>query len=117
MLDDTQNKYVAMQAQKICRHIFDIVTKDANELGNEVATNLLYTVLGTIISTDVGNTIGKEETPEEATIAYSAAKQNIERTVAAAFEKAFATISPGTTPEFQCDIMMIDMGIDDGKSY
>lgn len=116
--DEQKRKYAKQVAGVIVKEIFDLVVKESRDHGVEVGEMVLYTTLGSIISTELLNVMKSSDDETLVVENYVAVKRNIEVIVQQAFQKVFELLNPGTTPEFQCDIMAIDDGSQPtGKSH
>jgi hypothetical protein len=116
MTDQEKIAYAKQLARPLVIEFFRLLASEAKAHGPAVSDQVLYTFVGSIISTQLLATIEASKSEVKAMDNYINEKRCVEATIAQAFQQCFERINPGTTPEFQCDITMLDDGKDDGKS-
>lgn len=100
-----------------------IIQAQGKEYGPEFVSDLtqdyLASFITTLIYTQVNAPTGVEEDPEldyeVGAARFIETKHMIEEAIASSFEKAFSLISPGAHPEYQCEIICLDAGLDTGQ--
>lgn len=100
--------------------LIDIFNKVRNEFishGIDSADGMVFSVISSIISTHLLNVVLTEETEDDSIKVYAEHKSRIEDAVENAFTAVMSELNPGTSPDFQCKISLLDDGIAPEKSH
>ncbi len=114
-----KEKFVEIQSRSrvITAEFFKLICDDAVKNGQEHADAFLYTLVGSIITTHLYARVNSQKTLTAAGDAYITEKRCIETMIQKSFEQLMARMNPGTTPEFECNVTLLDEGIEGmGKS-
>lgn len=109
----------------VLKELFVIVSSHEKMHGKQFALELQMTMLASLISTMVHNTLAQtaakcgatDDAARDAAVMaeYFMTKRCIEAAIAQGFETAFHAFDRKNFPDFQCDIAVIDAGVDVAK--
>lgn len=107
---------------KMVKNVFDTLQEELHLYGPETADDILVSFLASVVSTLVFTSLqapaDADDNPEKALQIVRGqlehAKTLIQMSITGGFEAAFKSMNPNTTPEYECDIICVDNGIDTG---
>lgn len=106
----------------LATEIFTIVHNEAKVHGKDFADEVFMNLLASYVSTLVFNSLKSSSSAATGELEYKETcdrfaemKSLIETAVGEGFAGGFQAFNPATSPDYQCDIICLDPGFDDGS--